>query len=272
MESEDIDRMLENRILEREREINRTTINSVTDLIKVIEKLGKAALRTTESKTLRFFRGQSNYDWTLSPSLYRENLFNKERALILEAINMFPEEFEGLDKFSILVKLQHYGMKTRLLDLTENPLVALYFACNENNDKDGAIYIFDSIPTYFPEDLSVKCLMEYVFEFSGSLMEKEQAIKHFNKMLNISYYKIHLDPIDDLIGLLTIPGLAVSPKRNNPRLITQQGAFYLFGMKVKKVEIDKFSDYTLYSFEPREFLPKKEKRKILILDTKIISL
>ena len=39
--------------------------------------------------------------------------------------------------------MQHYGLPTRILDITANTLVALYFAVSENEDKDGVVYLFN---------------------------------------------------------------------------------------------------------------------------------
>ena len=43
--------------------------------------------------------------------------------------------------FKILARLQHYGLKTNLIDFTTNPLVALFFACNSPFDEDGRIIV-----------------------------------------------------------------------------------------------------------------------------------
>ena len=39
---------------------------------------------------------------------------------------------------------RHFGYQTRLLDVTVNPLAALYFACGSHDDKDGYVYAMQS--------------------------------------------------------------------------------------------------------------------------------
>lgn len=50
-----------------------------------------------------------------------------EHNLMQIPLQRIPMEFKDFDNmFDIMAKYQHYGMCTRLLDLTTNPLVALY--------------------------------------------------------------------------------------------------------------------------------------------------
>ena len=44
--------------------------------------------------------------------------------------------------FDCLAYAQHYGLATRFLDWSKNPLVALFFAVDSCSKKDGAVYCF----------------------------------------------------------------------------------------------------------------------------------
>ena len=73
-----------------------------------------------------FFRGQKNCTWSVEPSIFRNDGIHKEYELIQSALRQNPFDFrDSKNHFEVLTKLQHYGLGTRLLDVTLNPLVAL---------------------------------------------------------------------------------------------------------------------------------------------------
>ncbi len=228
-------------------------ISSINDLLQIIRTTPDTNKIQVNIKSSRFFRGQSNYDWKLIPSVYRDGLFDSERILINEAIHKYPLEFNLSDKFSTLVKMQHFGLKTRLLDLTENPLVALYFACNENMDEDGSIYIFNNVITCYSYDQIVETYMDFIFKFSGFPCGESDILGYFK---NKEYYNMSrrsIEDIEDLIYDLTLSGVFVSPKMDNIRIISQQGAFFMGGMKIKEIETSRnIGNYgkKYYHFEP----------------------
>ena len=65
--------------------------------------------------------------------------YHREQLLLpMEVID--GEQMSDLQRLSVL---QHHGAATGLLDFTENALVALWFACVEEPDKDGKVFMFD---------------------------------------------------------------------------------------------------------------------------------
>jgi len=166
-----------------------TEINSISDLSQILQTLGEPKKGHT-----RFFRGHGDEGWQMRPSIYREDyLIENEDKIIKDALTYCPDDFLPSDTlFEKLVKLQHYGYSTRLLDLTTNALVALYFALGDKKHykKDGEIIILD-IPNeqvkYWDSDtvaiLSAISLQTTNFSILDFIKNKEylqdEAIKNY---------------------------------------------------------------------------------------------
>lgn len=150
-------------------------INSVSDLSQILQTLGEPK----EGHT-RFFRGHGDKGWQMLPSIYRaKHLIENEDKIIKDALTYCPDDFLPSDTlFEKLVKLQHYGYSTRLLDLTTNALVALYFSAwnKQHHEKDGELIILD-IPNeqikYGDSDtvaiLSAISLRNFLFNISKAI-------------------------------------------------------------------------------------------------------
>ena len=112
-------------------------ISSVSEFVEKIAQLDK------KEDTEIFYRGHANRDWELLPSIFRTpNGVEKEHLLFHDMVAHEPQSFsECKSTLDYLVQMQHYGLPTRLLDMTTNPLVALYFACQPADDDVAAVAV-----------------------------------------------------------------------------------------------------------------------------------
>lgn len=81
-----------------------------------------------------FYRGQYKGSYDLISGVFRKDDIgnsnaDKEDYYWHEAHVRCPEFFEHSTHLDNLVTMQHFGFPTRLLDITSNPLVALFFSC-----------------------------------------------------------------------------------------------------------------------------------------------
>lgn len=98
-----------------------------------------------------FYRGQSEKYKNITSSVSRDVGYTmNESSIYTEAIKMRTMEFDGLTSpIECLSKMQHYGIPTRLVDLTIDPLIALFFAVQKwtVNHMGTYLYLFNqSIP------------------------------------------------------------------------------------------------------------------------------
>lgn len=116
-------------------------IQSFSDLHDVVTKY--------QSNTI--FRGLSKHNYDLQPSIGRRSIETKDiNHLEKKMMNVFKTHAvahlssKPENEWEWLALAQHYGLPTRLLDWTRNPLVALFFAAKSYN-LNGAIYVLKDV-------------------------------------------------------------------------------------------------------------------------------
>ncbi|VEJ53805.1 FRG domain-containing protein [Pragia fontium] len=233
-------------------------IASLSGALRILDNL-----KIKDDHTL-FFRGHSSYNYLEIPSIYRAHHINKdifpyigkEHDIFREIIMSCPSDFYQCNSaFEYLVKMQHYNIPTRLLDITENPLIALYMACRENKGKGGEtgeviiyqipnssikFYNSDTVSVIAniakrPPDIKISTLKNLIKKVKNTIDESALLNdKSYNKLMHEIYEEkpyfkkeINLSHMESVI--------CVKPKLDNNRLIRQSGAFFLFGINETKL-------------------------------------
>lgn len=112
----------------------------IKDYLSVVDEYGEG--------DFRLFRGQP-CSGPLLPNIARkhpERNTSKREKEMLEELRRRGTLFiaREMDDWDLMVYAQHFGMATRLLDWTSNPLAALWFACCDANKKaSGFVYLLE---------------------------------------------------------------------------------------------------------------------------------
>ncbi|WP_157976500.1 FRG domain-containing protein [Parahaliea mediterranea] len=243
------------------------TVGSVRTLLDIIEKI-----EPTRDEAL-FYRGHTDYEHQLVPSIYRDrSLIENEDILFKEMVLRCPNDFDAADNtFQMLVKMQHYSLPTRLLDITANPLIALYFACLEadNGPDFGEVVVF-KVPKRqikYNDSDTVSVISNLARRPSSFQIPQLTDIDDFNDETQIQYLlheiqreKPYFKPRIDKRHLESV--VFVKPLLSNPRVIRQDGAFLLFGVNGQMTMPATINDDWVVS-ENRLAIPRRNKSKIL---------
>jgi hypothetical protein len=121
-----------------------STAPVITNIKDLIEKLSS---NKVGEATPTWFRGCYNKDFGLIPTIYRSGKsvsetellrkFKQNAVLLIEQRPTTPYEW--------LFVMRQYGILSRLLDWSENPLVALFFAVNQDPRHNGALWFMKPI-------------------------------------------------------------------------------------------------------------------------------
>jgi hypothetical protein len=237
------------------------------------------------SSQLKCYRGQRDSSWLNVAGILRpelKKLLEDEKRAIRKLISVQPHEFASDETmFDKLVRMQHFGLPTRLLDVSLNALVALYFATDPGPDRGGSIdgmvtafAIPPELEKYYDSD-SVSCIAnlanmtseekDEIYLLIESLtgdISSAGNIKKFNKngvierlLQFIRAEKPYFQPIMNPIDLF-VP-YYVHPKMSNRRILAQSGAFILYGIVPPKTM---FLPYLIE--ETRFVVPRGEKSSI----------
>ena len=218
--------------------IVRGRVTGTGEYLEMIHKLVKEGRGRTY-----WYRGQGSIAWTLTPSALRfATLDERSKALGLLAdfkrcadrrIHNPPGSTE---EFKWAQLAQHHGLPTRLLDWTTVPVYALYFACCEEFDQDGAVFVLDPI------------------ELNEKVAPRDTRVFDANSDAGLinGYFKLGAKRLAR--GKETI---AINPVWNCDRIERQRGVFTLHGSR----------DFLLTSKQVSGLkcmrIPRKHKKSIL---------
>lgn len=174
------------------------------------------ALRLDQSPdgATTWYRGHANSEWKLLPGLMRTTSRPSESTLLSrfkQSAAMLTDRLPPNSSFDWTFLMQHYGVPTRLLDWSESPLVALYFAVERSSE--------------FPDTNSaVWCLKPTALNKNARIVDKreEHYIPSFEDE-ELAAYSVESVRQGARLELFPVATIAT---RNNARISSADGHIY----------------------------------------------
>lgn len=211
-----------------------------------------------------WFRGQSNSEWLLRPGVFRDPPSGSEPACVAEThvvnhfrLHLVEDARSSSDLFDALSLMQHYGAPTRLLDWSENILVALFFAVQDDplrdaktpDDTPGSLYLLNALKLnnltlrtpggnmrapVIAHPASPSVVARAAMARASSLLEWSALLAPFSARVDDENVAFPLAPgHEEVVALKSYAKpIAVWPNRSNPRLALQAGRVTLHGGKL----------------------------------------
>lgn len=194
--------------------------NSVADYLKILERY--------KVYSRQYYRGQLEKYVTIPPSIARNRGYSSnESAIYHESIGMKKDEFKDLlTPLEKLAKLQHYGIPTRLVDVTIDPLIALFFAVENVDDlSPGNVYVY--LVEGYPSNSKEAKLLSILPTLPN--LKVDSIIAEYKKIFGgtLSY--------DEVLKIVCTPIIIQYSDElqiSNPRLYSQRGTFLICGNEV----------------------------------------
>ncbi|PHD29926.1 FRG domain-containing protein [Bacillus wiedmannii] len=201
--------------------------NSIAEFNKIIEryKIGNNLS----------FRGQGAKYPSITSSIARDRGYvENEPDMYAEAIRMKQDEFDQLTSpIQDLAKLQHYNVPTRLIDITSDARIALFFAIqNVENREDAYVYV------YSQENHKLSSKNVRILSLLATL--KENDLETIRQQYKNQFNEEILD--EEIISMAqsnVFVEFAEELKDLNLRLYKQKGSFVICGNVVRDGEIQR---------------------------------